>query len=111
MAQYLAAVREPNTCLLAVGFGFNDDHLAEPLLAAVQSNPHLRLIVADEKANTNATNRNRYWERFFELSGRGEDVWFINASFTDFAKMVPDLKSLTPADTLLKAIRGVTREP
>ena len=111
MAQYLAAVREPSTCLLAVGFGFNDDHLAEPLLAAVQSNPHLRLIVADPGAESNATNGNRYWKRFFELGGRGEDVWFINASFADFAQMVPDLKSLTPADTLMKAIKGVTREP
>jgi len=111
MAQYLAAVREPNTCLLAVGFGFNDDHLAEPLLAAVQSNPHLRLIVVDPESDTNATNGNRYWKRFFELSGHGEDVWFIKASFGDFAQMVPDLKSLTPADTLIKAIKGVTREP
>jgi len=111
MAQYLAAVREPNTCLLVVGFGFNDDHLAEPLLAAVQSNPHLRLIVADPGAQSNATNANRYWKQFFELGGRGEDVWFINASFADFAQMVPDLKSLTPADTLMNAIKGVTREP
>ena len=111
MAQYLAAVREPSTCLLVVGFGFNDDHLAEPLLAAVQSNPHLRLIVVDPEAATNAANGNRYWKRFFELSGRGEDVWFIETSFGDFAQMVPDLKSLTPADTLMKAIKGVTREP
>lgn len=110
MAQYLAALREPNTCLLAMGFGFNDDHLAEPLLAAVQSNPHLRLIVADPKSDTNATNGNRYWKRFLELSGHGEDVWLIKASFGEFAQMVPDLKSLTPADTLMKAIRGVTRE-
>ncbi len=110
MAQYLAAVREPNTCLLAVGFGFNDDHLAEPLLAAVQSNPHLRLIVADPGSRTNETNGNPYWQQFFELSSRGEDIWFIKASFADFAKMVPDLKSLTPADTLMKAIQGVTRE-
>lgn len=109
MAQYLAAVREPNTCLLAIGFGFNDDHLAEPLLAAVQSNPHLRLIVAGPGSRTNTTNGNRYWKRFFELSGHGEDVWFIDASFADFAQMVPDLKSLTPADTLMKAIKGVTK--
>jgi len=111
MAQYLAAVREPNTCLLAVGFGFNDEHLAEPLLAAVQSNPHLRLIVVNRETNTNTTTGKRYWKRFFELSSREEDVWFIRASFGDFAQMVPDLKSLTPADTLMKAIKGVTREP
>lgn len=113
MAQYLAAVREPNTCLLAVGFGFNDDHLAEPLLAAAQSNPHLRLIIVDKEAHERAkgTTDNRFWKAFAELAGRGEDVWFINASFGDFAQMVPDLKSLTPADTLMKAIKGVTSEP
>jgi hypothetical protein len=113
MAQYLAAVREPNTCLIVVGFGFNDDHLAEPLLAAVQSNPHLRLIIVDKDAQTRAKEAadNRFWRVLTKLGGRGEDVWFITASFGDFAQMVPDLKSLTPADTLMKAIKGVTREP
>lgn len=110
MAQYLAAVREPNTCVLVVGFGFNDDHLAEPLLAAVQSNPHLRLIVVDPELKTKATNGNRYWKRFLKLSESGEDVWFINVSFAGFAQMIPDLKALTPADVLMRAIKGVKRE-
>ncbi len=111
MAQYLAAVREPSTCLLALGFGFNDNHLAEPLLAAVESNPHLRLVVVDPQARANETNGNRYWKRLFELGARGEDVWFVEASFEDFAPMLPDLKSLTPADALVQAIRSVAREP
>lgn len=111
MAQYLAAVREPNTCLLTVGFGFNDDHLAEPLLAAVQSNPHVRVIVVDPEAQKNEESANRHWKRLFDLSRRGEDVWFVNASFGEFAQMIPDLKSLPPADTLMKAIKGATREP
>lgn len=111
IAQYLAAVRETNTCLLTVGFGFNDDHLAEPLLGAVQSNPHLRVIVVDPEARTSETGRNSHWKRLFGLSHRGEDVWFIAASFGEFAQMIPDLKSLTPADTLMKAIKGATREP
>jgi len=112
MAQYLAAVREPNTCVLVVGFGFNDDHLAEPLLAAVRSNPHLRLIIADPRAEakSNDANGNDYWRQLFDLSGHGEDVWFVTASFTDFGPMIPDLKSLTPADTLMRAIQGVARE-
>jgi hypothetical protein len=67
--------------------------------------------VADPGSKTTATSGNRYWNELAELSGRGEDVWFINASFGDFALMVPDLKSLTPADTLMRAIKGVTREP
>lgn len=110
ISQYLSILREPNTCVLVVGFGFNDDHLAEPLLSAVQSNPHLRLIVVDPELKTKATNGNRYWKRFLELSESGEDVWFINVSFADFAQMIPDLKALTPADVLMRAIKGVKRE-
>ncbi|MCP4545816.1 MAG: SIR2 family protein [bacterium] len=110
MAQYLAAVREPNTCVLVVGFGFNDNHLAEPLLAATRSNPHLRLIIVDPAAESKTMNGNQYWAQFAELSAHGEDIWFISAGFEDFAQIIPDLKSLTPADTLMKAIQGVTRD-
>lgn len=111
MAQYLAALREPNTCLIVAGFGFNDDHLSEPLLAAVSSNPHLRLIIADPSVITRereGTEVNRYWQKFLTLGKDGEDVWFINASFSDFAKLIPDLKSLTPADKLMKTIQNIT---
>jgi hypothetical protein len=113
ISQYLSALREPNTCVLVVGFGFNDDHLSEPLLAAVRSNPHLRLIVVnpgsadrDEEDDDNAI---RYWKQLFDLGQKGEDIWFINAGFSAFAEMTPDLKALTPADTLMKAIQGVAK--
>lgn len=110
MAQYLTAIREPNTCVLVVGFGFNDDHLTEPLLAAARSNPHLRIIIVDLAAQANAESGNRYWKLFFDLGERGEDIWFIAAGFEDFAQMIPDLKSLTPADALMKSIQSVMRE-
>lgn len=113
MSQYLAALREPNTCLFAIGFGFNDDHLSEPLLAAVRSNPHLRLVIADPgiiNREREGTKANRYWQDFFTLAKDGEDVWFVNASFQDFAKLVPDLKSLSPADKLMKTIQSITEQ-
>lgn len=110
MAQYLATVREPGTCVIAVGFGFNDDHLSEPLVAAVESNPHIRLIVVDPDADSKATGENRYWKTLAALNQRGEDVWLIKATFSEFADLVPDLKSLTPAESLVKALRGASRE-
>jgi hypothetical protein len=113
MSQYLAALREPNTCLFAIGFGFNDDHLSEPLLAAVRSNPHLRLIIANPgiiDRESEGTKVNPYWQNFFTLAKNGEDIWFINASFQDLAKLVPDLKSLTPADRLIKTIQSITEK-
>jgi hypothetical protein len=113
MSQYLAALRETNTCLFTIGFGFSDDHLSEPLLAAVRSNPHLRLIIADPGIvgrECQRTKTNSYWDNFFRLAKDGEDVWFINATFQDFAKLVPDLKSLTPADKLVKTIQRIVED-
>lgn len=109
MAHYLAALREPNTCVLVAGFGFNDDHLSEPLLAAARSNPHLRVVIVDPFAERQTTSENRYWNAFDDLARKGEDIWFIAASFGAFSELVPDLKSLTPADTLMKAIQGVLK--
>ncbi len=110
ISQYLAALREPNTCVIAVGVGFNDDHLSEPLLAAVRSNPHLRLVIANPGSEDHESQNDRYWRDFFALAKEGEDVWFINADFHDFAKLIPDLKSLTPADRLMKAIQGISEK-
>lgn len=111
VSQYLSALREPNTCLIVTGFGFNDDHLSEPILAAVRTNPHLRLIIVNPQANyltTCATENNTYWKTLFSYTNQGEDVWLINATFADFADMIPDLKSLTPAQRLTRDIKDVT---
>jgi hypothetical protein len=113
VSQYLSALREPNTCLVVIGFGFNDDHLAEPILAAVRTNPHLRLIIVNPSADdltARPKEQNKYWEALFRLTMQGEDVWLINANFGDFAEMIPDLKSLTPAQRLTRDIKLITGE-
>jgi hypothetical protein len=108
VSQYFATLREPNTCVIVAGFGFNDDHLSEPILAAVRTNPHLRLIVVNPSADdltSRPKEKNKYWEALFRLSTQGEDVWLINANFGDFAELIPDLKSLTPAQRLTRDIK------
>ena len=108
MSQYLAAMREPNTCLIVVGFGFNDDHLSEPIISAVKSNPHMRVLVVDpmiESRQSGSTETNRYWTELLALQEKGDDVWLINADFQDFSKLIPDLKALTPAEKLFKVVK------
>jgi len=108
ISQYLSAIREPNTCVAVLGFGFNDDHLSEPILAAVRSNPHLRLLVVDpslqEKSERNQLNKKQ--QEIFKLAERGEDVWLINADFEQFATLIPDLKALTPPERLWNALQA-----
>ena len=108
ISNYFSVLREPNTCLIVIGFGFNDDHLSEPILAAIRTNPHLRLIIVNPSADdltARPPEKNKYWESLFNLANQGEDVWLINASFGDFAEMIPDLKSLTPAQRLTRDIK------
>lgn len=112
ISQYFAALREPNTCLIVAGFGFNDDHLSEPILAAARTNPHLRLIIVNPSADdltTRPKESNRFWNTLYGLAKQGEDVWLINATFGDFVEMIPDLKSLTPAQRLTRDIKSVVR--
>jgi hypothetical protein len=47
LSRFLESLRQPNSCLLIAGFGFNDDHLSEPIISAVKSNPGLKLIISD----------------------------------------------------------------
>ena len=108
VSQYFSVLRESNTCLIVTGFGFTDDHLSEPILAAVRTNPHLRLIIVNPSADDITASRketNKYWKTLFSLAKQGEDVWLINADFGDFAEMIPDLKSLTPAQRLTRDIK------
>lgn len=112
ISQYLAALREPNTCLIVSGFGFNDDHLSEPIIAAARTNPHLRLIIVNptvDELTSRPTEPNRFWDALYGLARQGEDVWLINATFSEFAEMIPDLKSLTPAQRLTRDIKSLVK--
>jgi len=104
-AQYLTSLREPNTCFIVSGFGFNDEHIAEPIISAVKTNPHLRLIVVDPFCDKNS--EKSYWKELYALASQGDDVWFINSSVADFANLIPDLKSLTPAERLAKDVKSM----
>lgn len=112
MARYLSALREPNTCLFVTGFGFNDDHLAEPIVSAIRTNPYLKVIISDPKAEEylkpDDDTASRYWGALKVLSEKGQDIWFINGTFQEFADLIPDLKSLTPAEKLAINIQNLS---
>lgn len=113
VSQFFGAIREPNTCLVTIGFGYNDNHLSEPILAAVKSNPHLRLIVVSPSAETDVADemKSRYWAELFKLGEQGSDVRFFSIDFLTFANLIPDLKSLTPAEKLARSIQELARSP
>lgn len=105
-AQFLGSLRQVNTCLLVVGCGFSDAHLSEPMLAALESNPHLRMIVASPSAETRVSEaRSQSWARLGALHARGADIAFIQASFSALVRVIPDLRALSPGERLERAVR------
>ncbi|USD35749.1 SIR2 family protein [Ferrimonas sp. SCSIO 43195] len=98
LSRYLEFLRLPNACLVVSGFGFNDDHLSEPVLSAVKANPSLKLIVCDYAAREQIGGAgSHYWQK---LASSGADVTFINASFKQLAELIPNLTALSPAEQL-----------
>ena len=115
ISRFMATLREPNTCLLVLGFGFNDDHLSEPILAAVQSNPHLKVVIVDLKAKENYplqphANNNRFRFQLSQLASKGMgDIMLVNVDFQQFVGLIPDLKALSQGEKIVDAIRDIAR--
>lgn len=80
LARLLDFLRKRNNCLVISGFGFNDDHLSEPIYSAIKSNPSMRLVIVDFKCATHIHNKgedgsSKYWSLLKELS---LDMTFIS---------------------------------
>lgn len=90
MARFQFALRQPNTTLFVLGFGFNDDHLSEPILAALRSNPQFNLVVATRSLE-NSCASNDYFNRLSALAGENgiESVTLIDGTFDQFVPLVP----------------------
>lgn len=103
MARYLATLREPNTCLVVVGFGFNDDHLSAPIVAALRANPHFRLVVVCRDPDAKLDAAQGLWGDLKAFTSRA-DISFVASPFSRFADLIPDLSALSRADELQAAV-------
>ncbi len=111
MAQFQSALREPNTCLVTVGFGFNDNHLSAPIQAAVNSNPSMKLLAVDRSAKAKSDADNGVYAALGKRIASGEaDIALINAEFAQFADLIPQLRALSPAEQIECSVKQIARE-
>lgn len=112
MTQFQAALREPNTCLVTIGFGFNDDHLSSPILAALESNPSFKLLAVDVAAKSKSEGDQGMYRVLKDKIDQGEsDVAMLNAEFGQFAELIPQLTALSPAEQLVRSVKQMTTKP
>lgn len=93
MSRFQSALRVPNTGVLVIGFGFNDAHIAQPLMSAISSNIHLKAIVIDPAAENSKKSDVQIIEKLIKAGD-----WRLAlaaTSFESFVAVVPDLTSET----------------
>jgi len=120
MAAFQAAIRQPNTGLLIVGFGFNDNHIAEPILSAIRSNLSLKVAICDPsiapsdkdgvaKSGTSSTNKFLSQIRYLIENGDAR-LALVNSTFEEMVPALPDIAAETDLEQHLERLRRLKEQ-
>lgn len=95
MSRLQIALRQPNTGLLIMGFGFNDFHITQPLMAAVNSNASLKCMVVSPSLERDADDHDCI-AKLASLIKHGDlRISLLASTFENFVPIVPDLVAKT----------------
>lgn len=112
MAAFQSALRAPATTLVVIGFGFNDKHIAEPIMAAVRSNLSFNLVVVDptiEARSMPGDRFNPYLESFSKLVDDGDGrIALVEGTFEEIVPLIPDVVSQTEVERHYDRMRNIT---
>jgi hypothetical protein len=89
MSRFQYSLREPNTGLVIVGFGFNDAHIAQPIMAAVRSNIKLKVLVVDPAAENSTNPELAIIQKLIKDGDFRASL--IASTFDEFVSTIPDL--------------------
>lgn len=104
MSRFQIALRKPNTGLLIIGFGFNDDHLAQPILSAIRSNSSLRLLMVDPCLSDDELNSSITFIKSL-IEKNDSRLAFLDSKFEDFVPLLPNIKVKSEEDIHLERIK------
>ncbi|WP_422648154.1 SIR2-like domain-containing protein [Cupriavidus sp. H18C1] len=111
------AVRQPDTGLLVVGFGFNDNHLAEPIMSAIRSNLSMKIVVVSpnlapwnsgENQGPGECLSNKYLGRLKSLASAGDArLTLLNCGFEEMVQFAPDIAAETDLERHVARLRSI----
>lgn len=112
MSAFQSAIRQPGTGLLIVGFGFNDNHIAEPILSAIRSNLDLKVVVCDpmlapkDKDSQGTAQTNVHIKKIRYLAeNKDARLALINTTFEELVPILPDIAAETDMEQHMERIR------
>lgn len=123
MGAFQSALRETDTTLMISGFGFKDDHISKPIMAALEANMTLRIVLCDVAFLSEAVLvtepdiapissarmfDNPYFDQFRALVEQGDTrITLLNGRFDDLAFAIPDLVAQTERERHLERMNTV----
>jgi len=109
MGALQGSLRATNTTLLVIGFGFNDKHIAEPILGAIRANLSLNVIVVNpDIEGASGNGGNTYLGAISSLIDGGDArLALIAAKFEEIAPAVPDVIAETELERHAERIRAI----
>jgi hypothetical protein len=104
MSRFQMSLRQPNTGLLVIGFGFNDRHILQPIMSAIRSNVNLKAVVVDPALAGTAKEPVKEIEN---LIRKGDSrLVLLAAGFEDLVPILPDLVAATGEEQHRARVRG-----
>jgi len=102
MARFQMALREKDTALLLIGFGFNDQHLNQPIYHALATNPSFKLLVVDRSPEAKFGD-GKAWETLGRLQKAGAPLDVVQMDFKEFPNALPTYSDARANNTQEKA--------
>lgn len=104
ISRFQSALRQTETSLLIVGFGFNDKHLTQPILSAIRGNVGLRTLVVSPSLEEPGCEAIEFMERLI-VAGDSR-IGLLAGTFEEFVPLLPDLVSENEEETHRRRLRG-----
>lgn len=102
MSRFQMALREKDTALILLGFGFNDHHLNQPIYHALATNDKFKLLVVDYSPEAKLAS-GQPWEKLSSLHKAGAPLDLIQIDFRDFPVLLPTYSQARASNTQAQA--------
>lgn len=102
MSRFQMALREKDTALILVGFGFNDYHLNQPIYHALATNPNFKLLVVDCAPEAKLAS-GKAWDTLYRLQMSGAPLDMVQMDFQEFPALLPTYSEARASNTQERA--------
>lgn len=103
MSRFQACLRQSNTGLLAIGVGFNDSHITQPIMSAIRSNVSLKAMIVSP--GLESTTKSELQSIISLVRGGDTRLSLLSTTFEEMVPILPDLIAITEEEKHLDRLR------